>query len=377
MRNKNILIIAGESSAEHYGAMLIKEFKKLDPNFTFWGTGGDAMKKEGVELLYHIKELSLIGIFEVIFHIRRILNIKKNILKEVDKRKPSFVILLDFPDFNLSLAKQLKKRGIKIYYYIPPTVWAWRYNRVKKIKKYIYKVLLIFPFEKKIYEKEGINCEFVGHPMFEIVKPELSEKESIEKYNPERKIHIVLMPGSRKSELKYHTPYILEAVGLLRKRYDNLLFSVIKSPHLPDSMFKKYKKSEIRIFDKEKYSIMNSADIIISTSGTSNFEAMILRKPVIVIYKLSGLTYFVAKSLLKIKNVSIVNILSGKKIIPELIQDNLSGENIYEEAIKYIDSPGKIRELKKEYDRILSKYLNKEKASEKAAIIIWKEIETK
>ncbi len=373
----NILIIAGESSAENYGAMLIKEFKKLDPNYDFWGTGGDMMQKEGCDNLYHINELSLIGIFEVIFHIKRILNIKKDILKEVDKRKPSLAVLIDFPDFNLSLAKQLKKRGIKVVYYISPTVWAWRYNRIKKIKKYVDKILLIFPFEKKIYEKEGIDYEFVGHPIFEIVKPQLSENEAAEKYNHEGKIHIVLMPGSRSSELKFHTPHILEAVSLLRKKYNNIKFSLIKASHLSDSYFKKYEKTGVDVYSENKYSVMKNADVIISTSGTSNFEAMILKKPVVVIYKVSKPTYIMGKSFIKISNYSIVNILAGKRIIPEIIQDDLTGENIFKAAVEFIDNKQRVKSLMDEYDNILSQYEGVKNGSKKAAYIIWKQLKEK
>jgi lipid-A-disaccharide synthase len=371
---RNILIIAGESSAENYGAMLIKEFNKLDPNYDFWGTGGDMMQKEGCDILYHIKELSLIGIFEVIFHIKRILNIKKDILKEVDKRKPSLAILIDFPDFNLSLAKQLKKRGIKVIYYISPTVWAWRYNRVKKIKKYIDKILLIFPFETKIYEKEGIDYEFTGHPIFEIVKPQLSEEESVKRFNPEGKIHIILMPGSRKSELKFHTPHMLEAVSLLKKKYKNIKFSLIKASHLNDSYFKKYEKTGVDLYSEYKYSIMKSGDLIISTSGTSNFEAMILKKPVVVIYKVSKPTYIMGKSFIKISNYSIVNILSGKRIIPEIIQNDLTGENIFKKASEFIDNREMVENLMKEYDKILSQFADVKNGSKKAAYIIWKQL---
>ncbi len=379
MIKDNIMIIVGESSADLYASLFIKEFKKLDPFTNLWGTGGEKMEEEGFEALYHIRELSLIGLFEIVFHLRRIIKIRKELLKEIKKRKPLAILFVDFPDFNLSLAKKLKNEKTLKFHYISPTVWAWRYGRVKKIKKYIDKIFLIFPFEKEIYEKEGINYEFVGHPLFEIVKPEKTPEEIREKHGIKDKLHIVLMPGSRNTELKFHTPALLDAIKKLKNRYGKRLFiSLIKAPHIKENFYKPYEKEKILIIEKEKYSVMNSADLIISTSGTSNFEAMILKKPVIVIYKLSKLSYLLGKHFVKIRKFSIVNILAGKEIIPELIQDKLTGENIFKESFSFLENKERRETLIKEYKKILSLYNNVNfKASEKLALSIWEELKEK
>ncbi len=376
MVSDNIMIVVGESSADLYASLFIKEFKKLNPFVSFWGTGGDKMKEEGFESLFHIKDLSIIGLFEVIFHLRRIYKIRKELINEVYKRKPKAILLVDFPDFNLSLAKKLKKSGIPIYHYISPTIWAWRYSRVKKIRKYIDKIFLIFPFEKDIYEREGVNYEFIGHPLFEIVKPEISADEIRKKVKTEGKTHIVLMPGSRRSELFFHTEAVINSIKLFKKELkENAVFSLIKAPHLDRAFFKRYEDEGVYIFEKYKYAVMSSADLIISTSGTSNFEAMILKKPVVVIYRLSNLSYILGKRFVKIREFSIVNILSGKKILPELIQENLTGENIFKEGIFFLNDREKREKLLKEYDKILSLYkTDKMKPSEKLALSIWKSI---
>ena len=376
MAKDNIMIVVGESSADLYASLFIKEFKRLNPFVSFWGTGGEGMKREGFEALFHIKDLSLIGLFEVIFHLRRIYNIRKELIKEFYKRKPKAVLLVDFPDFNLSLAKKLKETGIPIYHYISPTVWAWRYSRVKKIRKYIDKIFLIFPFEKDIYEREGVSYEFIGHPLFDIVKPELSADEIRKKVKTEGKTHIVLMPGSRRSEIFFHTDAVIKSIKLFKKELkENAVFSLIKAPHLEKAFFKRYEDEGVYIFEKYKYAVMSSADLIISTSGTSNFEAMILKKPVVVIYRLSKLSYLFGKRFVKIRDFSIVNILAGKQILPELIQENLTGENIFKEGISFLKDREKRENLLKEYDKILSLYeAGKRKPSEKLALSIWKSI---
>jgi len=374
--NDNIMIVVGESSADLYASLFIKEYKKLDPFVNFWGTGGDEMLKEGFESLFHIKDLSLLGLFEVVFHLRRIYKIRKFLVKEVYRRKPKAILLVDFPDFNLSLAKKLRKAGIPIYHYISPTVWAWRYSRVKKIKKYIDKIFLIFPFEKEIYDREGIKNEFIGHPLFEIVKPEVPPEEIRRKVNAEGRKHIVLMPGSRKSELLFHTQAIIKSIKLFKENLKNeVVFSLVKAPHIDNSFFKDYEKEGVNLFQENKYAVMASADLIISTSGTSNFEAMILKKPVVVIYRLSNLSYFLGKSFVKIREFSIVNILSRKKILPELIQKELTGENIFKEGLSFLKERERIRGLMREYDKILSLYKkDKLKPSEKLALSVWRSI---
>jgi len=371
--SKNILIIVGEQSADCYGFLLIKELKKILDNFKIWGTGGQKMQELDFKALYNTKELSLLGLFEVVFHLRRILKIKKHLLEEAEKRKPSVAVLVDFPEFNLSLAKSLKKMGIPVVYYISPTIWAWRYNRIKKIKKFVEKMLLIFPFEKKIYRKESISYRFVGHPLFEIVKQEISDEKTINKYNPEKKKHIVLMPGSRKSEIKYHTGPIVEAVRGLSEKYKNSIkFTLIKSSNIPDELYKDYRELNIDIISKNKYSVMKICDLIISTSGTSNFEAMILKKPVIVVYKISYLSYLLAKRMVKIKNISIVNILAGKEIIPELVQKNMKAKNIVDISAEFLEKPEKVEKLLVEYNNILKEYKGKKEASYNAAFEIVK-----
>ncbi len=216
----SILIVAGENSGEKCGANLIKEFRNNNPSTEFFGIGGQQMKEEGVNLLYSIQDLSHVGVFEILSHLPRLKRILSNIKHEVERRKPEAAVLIDSPDFNLRLVKSIKKLGIPVLYYISPTVWAWRKGRLKTIKKYVDKMLLIFPFEAKIYQQAEISAEYVGHPLLERMVLSLSREEFYQKYNlsPDKKT-ICLLPGSRQSEIKYHMPILTPAVQKIEEEW--------------------------------------------------------------------------------------------------------------------------------------------------------------
>jgi len=365
---KSILIIAGENSGEKYGAQLIKEFKKITDEYSFFGIGGSWMEREGVELLFRLSDVSLRGIFEIFSHIPRILNIFKSVLNEIKRRRPVASILIDFPDFNLRLAKRLYKMKIPVLYYISPTIWAWRRGRIKKIKKYINKILLIFPFEEEIYKNHNINAVFVGHPLIERIKINLTKEEFFRKYHldPKQKL-IVLMPGSRESEIKYHLPVLKKGIEKLKNKI-KCQFLLIKAENIREELIRKYINSnlEIKILSEDNYEAMYYSDLIISSCGTANLEAALLEKPLITFYRLSPLTYNLGIHFVKIKNYSIVNILAGKRIIPELIQKDFTSDKIYTEALRILNSPQIISEMKEEFKKIKKK-LGKGEASKKAA----------
>ena len=205
----SILIVAGENSGEKYGADLVHQFKKLHPSLSFFGIGGKHMEKEGVRLLFPVEKLAVFGVFEIISHLPRIKKIFNRIIREIKHQKPSAAVLIDSPDFNLRLAKKIKKLSIPILYYISPTVWAWRKGRMKTIKKTVDKMMLIFPFEEKIYREYGIPAVYVGHPLKDRIRTSLAKNEFLEKHglDPHKKL-ISLLPGSRRSELKYHMPVL-------------------------------------------------------------------------------------------------------------------------------------------------------------------------
>jgi len=365
----SILIIAGENSGEKYGAKLVHEFKKLHPSLTFFGIGGKLMAKEGVHLLFPIEKLAVVGAFEVISHLPRIKIIFNRIRKEIKHKEPAAAVLIDSPDFNLRLAKKLNKLAIPILYYISPTVWAWRKWRLKTIKKTVEKMMLIFPFEEKIYKEYGIPAVYVGHPLKERVKTSLTREEFTEKYglDPQKKL-IVILPGSRKSELKYHMPVLSEAIQAIKNEW-NAQFILLLAENLDKNFLSSLiypQLKDLKILTEDHYEAIASSDLALSACGTVNLEAALLETPLISFYRISPLSYFFGIKLIKIKNYSIVNILAGKRIIPELIQRDFSAENILQETKKLLDSDEARSEMKSHF-RDIKRILGERNASQNAA----------
>jgi lipid-A-disaccharide synthase len=337
----SILIIAGENSGDKYGASLVHHFKKLHPNFAFFGIGGKNMATEGVELLFSIQDLSVIGGIEALTHLPRIKKIFNQIHKEIKSRKPKASILIDSPDFNLRLAKKLKQQDVPVLYYVSPTVWAWRKGRLKTIKKTVTKMMLIFPFEGKTYKDSGIPAVYVGHPLFERVRVSFSREELIKKYrlSPQKKI-ISLLPGSRKNELKYHMRVLPEALRRIRNEWDSH-FLLLLAESLDENLISDYLPlfpEELTVLTENHYEAMAASDLVLSACGTANLEAALLEAPLLVFYRISPFTYSFFRLVSKIDNFSIVNILSGKKIVPELIQRDFTHQKIFKEAKKILES---------------------------------------
>lgn len=365
----SILIVAGENSGEKYGADVVREFKKKRPSYSFFGVGGNKMQEEGVELIFRIEELSAIGIFEVISRIPRIKKIFSRLEKEIDARKPRGAVLIDSPDFNLRLARKLKKAGIPVLYYISPTVWAWRSGRLKTIKEVVTRMCLIFPFELKLYKERNIPASFVGHPLKEKVKTRLSREEFIRKYSlPPDTSLITLLPGSRKTEVKNNLPVLVESVRRMKNdlpvHFLLVLAESLDREYL--SHFLSPQEKDIQVLTADSYEALAYSELALSACGTANLEAALLGTPLIAFYRVSPLTYYPFRRLLKIQDYSIVNILAGKRIIPELIQRQFSVERLVEEVKMLLFSEQRRAEMKVEFQRI-SALLGQEKASENVA----------
>lgn len=367
----SILIIAGENSGEKYGADLVRQFKQTHPEVSFFGIGGAHMQAEGVELLFTIKDLSLVGIFEIISHLSRLRQILKQMCKETISRHPLAAVLIDCPDFNLRLAKSLKKTSIPVLYYISPTIWAWRMSRIKAIKALVKKMMLIFPFEEKIYKEHNMPAVYVGHPLKERIKIELSEDDFFNKFNLDKEKQLItILPGSRKSEIDFHVPVLKKAMFEIKKKYPKVQLLILCAENLKKEEFDKFRLEEISdltLIAENRYEAMAYSKLLLASCGTSNLEAALLGTPVISFYRLSPLTYFFGSKLVKIKIYSIVNILAGKKIIPELIQNKFTSENIAAEVASILDSPQIINDIQTSF-RSMDKVLGDKKASENAAL---------
>jgi len=328
------------------------------------------MEAEEVRLLFSIDDLALVGIIEIVSHLPRLHRVFKLLLSEVRKELPVAAILIDSPDFNLRLAKSLKKLSIPILYYISPTVWAWRKARLKLIKRTVAKMLLIFPFEKNIYKKNNIPAEYIGHPLLERIRPSFSKTNFYYKYglDPEKKL-IALLPGSRKSEIQYHMPVLTDAIKKINSSF-NVQFVLLLADNLNETTITKFIPPELKqiilILKNDAYEAIAASDLALSSCGTANLEAALLETPIIAFYRLSPLTYSLGLKFIKISNYSIVNILAGHKVIPELIQKKFSSENIFHETERILISPTARLKMIEDFKKIRT-ILGDKNASQNAA----------
>lgn len=370
---KSVLIIAGEASGDLHGAALIKELKDLHSNLNFYGIGGNKMKTNGLELIYHSDRMSFLGFVEVVKHLPFIRKVQKELLDEVKIRKTKFAILIDYPGFNISLAKKLKKLGVEIFYYISPQVWAWGKGRVKKIRKLISKMLVVFPFEENFYKEKSVDAEFVGHPLIRELNEYnyLSKNELIDKFGLQSdKDILLLLPGSRKHEIKDIFPAIHKAAKKIAQKF-NFQIVVACASSVDESLLREtVKENDYKIISGHTYDLMKHSKFGIIKSGTSTLEAGLLNLPMIIVYKASALTYFIGKTLVKLDNIGIVNILLGKTLLPELIQNNVNPEKIFLEAEKILSDTAKYNSIKTELNK-LHEILGNKNAAENAARIIY------
>ena len=341
MSNKKIVIIAGEDSGDLHGAHLIKEMKKIDPDFTFYGVGGDKMIGAGLNHIEHIKNLNVIGIVEVLKHYPRIKKIFNKTVSLIKELKPQQVILIDYPGFNMRLAKEVKKLGVPITYFILPQVWAWNRKRAAKLKNLCDKLISIIPFEKEWFEKRNIGVHFVGHPLISILDKNFEKDFLHKKYNIDQNKKIVaLMPGSRKSEIKKHWGIFLDTIKQLKAGGSHKIQPVlIQAPNVDvDSV----PENIITVKDNH-YDALFSADVAIVCSGTATLETALLKCPMVVCYKLSSITWFLAKKMASVKHLSLVNLIVGKEVVRELLQNNMKPKNIVKEINYLLSEEGKAR----------------------------------
>lgn len=371
--DKKILIIAGEASADMHGSVLVSELKKLDPAIEICGIGGDNMAEAGVEIFFHMREMAFMGFVEVVKHLPFIKKVKTKLLDEVRKRGISKVILIDYPGFNLNIAANLKKMGVDTIYYISPQIWAWHQSRIKKIKKYINKMLVVFPFEEKMYRDAGVDAEFVGHPLIErindynfLTKEELYARHNLE---PEKELLLVL-PGSRTQEIERIFPEVIKAATQIALEH-NMQIVVAHSQHIESRMFEQYEnKYPFRLVKGNTYDLFKYAKFGIIKSGTSTLETGLFGLPFIVVYKTSGMTYEIGKRVVKVNHIAMANIIAGETIVDELIQDDVNVANIVEKVNLILDDEKRYNEIKTRL-LLLREKLGSKGASELAAKIIY------
>jgi len=332
-----IFFSAGEASGDIHGANLAKEIKKISPQTELIGFGGDKMQAEGVRLFRNYKNYNVMGVLEVIKNLRKILQLLDELTEILRTEKPDLLVLIDYPDFNWRLAKRAKNLGIKILSYIPPSAWAWRKGRAKDCAKIADEFIAIFPFELPVYEEAGAKISFLGNPLVDSVKAELSIAEAKKFFNvAENENAVLLLPGSRRQEIKLLLPEMLKAAEILSQKRPTKFFLPVADGADETEIKKQISVSsaEIILTKQNRYSLMQIADAAVATSGTVVLEAALLNLPCVVLYKMARLNYFIGKLLVHINYFSLPNILAGKEIQPELLQDEVQPEKIAEEILK-------------------------------------------
>ena len=372
MNNKKYIIISGEYSGDIYGSMLIRELKQLNDNSQFWGVGGENMKNQNVTMLADMKDLSIIGFTASILKIKKLKQIMENICLEIKKINPDHIILIDFPGFNLSLAKKIKKNSnVPISFFISPTIWAWGSKRINYVKQFIDQMLVIFPFEENYYKERGYNqVKFVGHPFFDRIqkynKEEIKNELGIDGHLP----FIGLFPGSRMTELEKHMPIFLKSVNTLLKKDPKYQFGIGLSSNFNKSDFKNQFKinDNIMIYSGDPFKLLMCSDITIATSGTITLESSFMLTPCIVVYKLSFISWLLAKCLLKTEYISMTNILLNKPLLKEFVQYNATPQKIVNSILLYMQNK---KEIEEELKEVLEIYNNGHNAIQNASELIY------
>lgn len=373
--SRRVMIIAGEASGDLHGSGVVRELKRLDPSLEILGVGGDRMRQEGMELIYHIRELSFMGFLEVVKHLPVIRSVERTLTTLLDLRRPDVLVLIDYPGFNIRFARIAKKRGIKVVYYISPQVWAWHRSRVKKMKTVVDKMLVIFPFEEEFYRREGIDVEFVGHPLLEVLETGLDRTGFFKRFGipPEKKI-LALIPGSRTQEIHNNFPVMLGVARRLRQEFD-LEVAISVAPTLDQHFFKgMFDVSGFHLIKHAAYELMENAHFALVTSGTATLETACFRTPMFVVYKTSWFTYLLGRLLVSVKNIGLVNIVAGKQVVPEFIQHRANVETMTRAARALLNDQSQLAAMREELSTIKSK-LGTTGASQRVAERILKCIE--
>jgi lipid-A-disaccharide synthase len=351
----SVLVSAGEASGDYYASELVRELRRRWPECTFFGVAGPHLRQAGVEAVIHSEDLSVVGIVEVLGHLPRIWRRYRHLIRTAAARKPDLTILTDSPDFHFRVARKLKRLGIPVVYLIAPQVWAWRKGRVKVMRRIIDRLLCIFPFEEDFFREHGVPVTYIGHPLAGRVRPSVSKEAFFRKHKLalDRPL-ITVLPGSRRSEALRHIPDLVRAAQILMEnRKGELSFILPASPTCGADFFGQVLSgSAIRPIDGEAWDAMAHCDVALAASGTVTVEGALLGAPMVTFYRVTDLTWKLGRWLVDVPFFSMVNLIAGRKIVPELIQHDMTGERIASEATVLLDNAAEQWKMKKELARV-------------------------
>jgi len=370
--NANIMILAGEPSGDIHGGHLCRELKNISPGIQLFGMGGPKMEEAGFEVVHRIGDTGVVGFWEVYKELGKYWKIFKKMVAVMEERRPDAVILIDYPGFNIRFARKAHQLGIKVYYYISPQLWAWGQWRIKKIRRYVDKMLVIFPFEKEFYNSHGIEAEFIGHPLIGTLNLDLSKEECQKHLGITSSPVIGLLPGSRRGEIKKILPILIETAKILQEKIPEAKFILpIASIELRPLIEDQLKQTSVKIRTREGSGkeIIVASDLLILASGTVTLEASVYLTPMIIVYKISFFSWLMGKILIKIPFIGLVNIVRGQKIIPEFIQYQARPEAVAQAGLEILTQP-EIRKRMIGELKIVRDKLGRPGAATRAAAVI-------
>lgn len=354
-----IMIIAGEASGDARAAGLVRAVKRQRPDIRFFGIGGAQLRAEGVDTLVDSRVMAVVGLFEVLAHFRTIYGALRLMRRKLREERPDLLILVDYPDFNLRLAKTAKELGIKVLYYISPQIWAWRQERVHRIRELVDHMAVVFPFEEPFYRNADVPVTFVGHPLVEEVHSALDRTAACREFglDPARKV-LGLFPGSRRSEIKRLLPVLLDAATQLHARHPDLQFLLPRASTLSEADLAPWfagRNVPVTVVSGRAYDVMAACDAIVSASGTATLEIALMRTPLAVIYRIAPLSYRIMSRMIRVDHIALCNIVAGERIAPELIQHDATAERIALEAESLVFNETRNAQMRERLMRVREK----------------------
>jgi lipid-A-disaccharide synthase len=371
-KSKQILIVAGEASADLHGSNLVRAIQKLDSNITFYGIGGKKMEDAGVRILVSSSEMAVVGLTEVLSRLRVITRAYLKLRTILKHDHPDLLILIDYPDFNIALAKGAKRFNVPVLYYISPQVWAWRQGRVKKLVDRVDRMAVILPFEEGFYRQKGLDVEYVGHPLLDAMPQDLSKENALRELGFKATFPILgLLPGSRKEEIKNLLPAMVKGVEIMSSRYPHIRCILPLAPTISREAVAPITEPspvEIKILEGDIYKALKACDIALVTSGTATLEIAMAAVPMVIVYRVSPISYWIGRMVIKVPHIGLVNLVAGEEIVPEIIQNEVSPERLAREALSILED-GQKRENMIRKMEALRERMGKGRPSERTARI--------
>ena len=372
MKSRLVLIVAGEASADLHGSNLVRAMKRLDPGIVFRGIGGRNMETQGVDILVPCSEMAVVGLTEVLPRLRTIAGAYRGLKNIVKQDRPDLLILIDYPDFNIMLSGVAKRFGVPVLYYISPQVWAWRRRRVEKLRQRVDRLAVILPFEEAYFRQKGLEAEYVGHPLLDVIPPRIEKNSALRALGMKETYPVVgLLPGSRKEEVANLLPTMAKTALELRNTFPDLQCLLPRASTIPEEVIASILGNhpvQIQVIHGDMHRVLSACDFAFVASGTATLETAMMQVPMVILYRVSPLSYWIGKKVIKVPSIGLPNLVARKKIVPELIQNEVSTERMTREALSLLGDRERREDMVKDLIKVREK-LGSVSASQRTAQI--------